>query len=268
MSYPNMGIFDKNKENDMKKLRNGSLLLLLGAMLFPVYSAAQDDEAGPQWVAVRTVTTLGGQGDAWIEQQRQLAAAHTERGDPARHVWQEITGNLDTFHIVSFPESIGGGGGPNDDPPMGDGQEDWLAKIGPTTASRSSIIMRNFPGLNIAPAEDSELGVLVLRRTTVAPGRSGDYSDWLRDKLVPALKKAGVTGTRQNRVVHGGDTNLWISSTRAADVAALNGPGPLASLSEEERAALGEGLDGVIWLTERVLLRYRDDMSNSGPSED
>jgi hypothetical protein len=256
-----------NKENDMKKLKTGSLLLLLTAMLVPAWSVAQDDE-GPQWVSVRTVTTAGGQGATWIEQQVQLAAAHKERGDPARHVWQEITGDLDTFHIVTFPESLGGQGGPNEDPPMGDGQEEWAAKIGPTVASRSTMLMRHFPDLSIPPAEGSELGFLVLRRTTVAPGRSGDYSDWLEDKLVPMLKKAGATGVRQNRVAHGGDTNLWISSSRIANIAALNGRGPLASLSEEERTALNEGLDGVIWLTERKILRYRASMSNSGPSED
>jgi len=34
--------------------------------------------------------------------QRQLAARHKERGDPGRDVWQEIQGDIDTFHIVTF----------------------------------------------------------------------------------------------------------------------------------------------------------------------
>jgi hypothetical protein len=87
--------------------------------------------------------------------------------------------------------------------------------------------------------------------------------------LVPALRKAGATGVTFNRVMYGGDANLWISASRIPNVAALNGPGPLASLGEEEMAAVFQGLEeGVVWLSERKLLRYREDLSHSGPSED
>ena len=253
----------------MKKLKNGSVLLLLAAMLLPAYAVAQDDE-GPQWMSVRTVTVHTGQQAVWVEQQRRLAAAHTERGDSARYVWQEISGDLNKYHIVTFPESLGGqGGGPNDDPPMGDAQDVWFATTGPTVAARSSMTMRRMTELAIPPAEDSELGTLILRRTTVAPGRSGDYNDWLSDTLVPALKKAGATGVSFNRVAYGGDINMWISGSRVPNEAALNGPGPLANLAEGEMAAVFQALDeGVIWLSERLLLRYRADMSNEGPSED
>ena len=251
----------------MKKLKNSSVLLLITAMLLPAWSVAQDEE-GTQWVTVRTVTTHAGQATTWAEQQVKLAAARTARGDPERHIWQEVTGDLDTFHIVSYSDSLGGEGGPNQDPPMGDAQDDWGEKIQATVASRSSVIMRRLPALTIPPAEGAEPAILLLRRTTVAPGRSSDYNDWLSDSLVPALRKAGATGVTFNRVVYGGDINLWVSATRIPNVAALNGPGPLASLGEEEMAAVFEGLDDVIWLSERILLRYREDLSNSGPSED
>jgi hypothetical protein len=250
----------------MKKLKNGSVLLLLTAMLLPAWSVAQDDDAAPTWLIVRSVTTHAGQEDIWAEQQRRLAAAHKERGDSTRHVWEEISGNLNTFHIVSFPDQIGGGGGqggPNADPPMGDGQDVWFATTGPTIDARSSMILRNFPALSIPPAEGSEPGLLILRRTTVAPGRSGDYNDWLSEHLVPALKKAGATGVNFNRLFSGGDTNLWISGSRVASMAEFTGPGPLASLSGEERAAVFGALgEGVIWQSERMLLRFRDDLSH------
>ena len=251
----------------MKKLKNGSVLLLMAAMLLPAWSVAQDNEA-PQWMSVRTVTTHAGHADIWAAQQSKMAAARTERGAPARYVWQEITGDLDTFHIVSFPDSLGGQGGPNEDPPMGDAQEDWGAVTQETIASRSTVIMRRMTELSIPPAEDSEPAVLLLRRTTIAPGRSGDYSDWLSNTLVPALKNAGATGVTFNRVSYGGDINMWVSGSRIPNVAALNGPGPLASLGEEEMAAVFEGLGDMIWLSERKLLRYRADMSNAGPSEE
>jgi hypothetical protein len=252
----------------MMKSNYGSTLLLAAALLLPAIAGAQDENEGLPLVSVRTVTVKADSGDIWIEQQGQLAAAHRERGDPSRHVWQEISGDLDTFHIVTFSEGFGGGGGPNEDPPMGDAQEDWVAKISPTVASRSTLIMRHYPEHSIAPEADSEQSLLILRYTTLAPGNNADYSRWLGEKLVPALKAGGATGVNFSRVVFGGDTNRWVSGSRIENMDALNGPRPLNSLSDEERDELFAGLGDMVWESESRILRYRADLSHDTPSED
>jgi len=245
----------------------GSALLLAAALLFSANAGAQDDE-GPQYLSVRTVTTTVDGGATWVEQQRQLAARHKERGDPGRDVWQEIQGDIDTFHIVTFSDELGGGGGPNEDPPMGDAQDEWVAKIGPTVASRSTMILRRNSELSIAADADAEQALLILRYTDVAPGRSGAYNTWLAEKLVPALKAGGAKGVNFSRVAFGGDTNRWVSGARIPNFAALNGPGPLASLSDEEREALFADLGDIVWGSEVRVLRYRADLSHASPSED
>jgi hypothetical protein len=250
----------------IKKIQ-GSALLLAAALLFSANAGAQDDE-GPQYLSVRIVTTTVDGGATWVEQQRQLAARHKERGDPGRDVWQEIQGDIDTFHIVTFSDELGGGGGPNEDPPMGDAQEEWVAKIGPTVASRSTKILRQYPEHSIAADADAEQGLLILRYTDVAPGRGGAYNTWLADKLVPALKAGGAKGVDFNRVVFGGDTNRWVSASHIPNFAALNGPGPLASLSDEEREALFADFSDMVWGSEVRILRYRADLSHASPSED
>lgn len=251
----------------MIKPTYGSALLLAAALLFSANAGAQDDE-GPQFLSVRTVTTTADGGATWIEQQQQLAARHKERGDPARYVWQEIRGDLDTFHIVTYPDAIGDGGGPNENPPMGDGQEEWVAKIAPTVASRTTMILRHYPEHTIAPEAGTEPALLLLRYTDVAPGMGGAYQTWLAEKLVPALKAGGAKGVNFNRVAIGGNTNRWVSGSRIPDLAALNGPGPLASLSDEEREAMFANFSDMVWGSELRVLRYRADMSHTAPDED
>ena len=61
----------------------------------------------------------------------------------------------------------------------------------------------------------------------------------------------------------GGDTNRWVSGARIPNFAALNGPGPLASLSDEEREALFADLGDMVWGSEVRVLRYRADLSHA-----
>ena len=250
----------------MIKKTYGSLVLLGAALLLPALAAAQDE--GPQWLSVRTVTTTAAGGDTWIEQQKKLAAVHAERGDPSRHVWEEVRGQLDTFHIVTFPDSLGGGEGPGGGPPLGDAQDDWVAIIAPTVASRSSVILRHYPQFTIPDDDDADPAFLVLRYTDVAPGKRGDYQDWLENKLVPALKAAGAKGVNFNRTAIGGNTNRWVSGSRIASIAALDGPAPLASLSDEERDDIFANFSDMVWGSELRILRYRADMSHTTPTED
>lgn len=250
----------------MIKLKNGILGLLCTALLLPALAVAQDDE-GPQWLSVRTVTAHASGVRTWVERQQEMSERRKEVGAGTRHVWQEINGNLDTFHIVTFPENFAGGDTPPDEPLMGEAQDEWEAAIGPTIDSRSTMVLRYYPELSRPPEEGVEPALLVLRYHTVAPGKSGDYQAWLSDQLLPALDKVGVTGMNTNRVVRGGDTNLWIRGSRVPNFAALDQPGPLMKLSQEERAELFGGLDGVVWINEVKLLRYRADMSNAGPQE-
>jgi hypothetical protein len=250
----------------MIKRMHGGALLLATALLLPAFAAAQDDAR--QYVAVRMVTVTADGGAVWVEQQRQLAAVHKERGDPTRHVWQEVRGDIDTFHIVTFPENMASFDTAPEGPPMGDAQEAWVAKIGPTVASRSNRLLLAYPEHTSPGDPDTERGLVVLRYVTVAPGQRNAYNRWLGEKLVPALKAGGAKGNRFSRVVAGGNTDLWVSTSAIPSFAALDSPGPLAGLSDEERGEIFADYGDMVWESEVRIIRFREDLSHITLVED
>jgi hypothetical protein len=252
----------------MIKIKYGSFLLLCTAMLLPAFAAAQEGEER-SYVAVRTVTTTTSGVATWVAQQVKMSEARKAAGSGARHVWQEVQGNPETFHIVTFPDQIGGGGGGDGGGQggvLGDAQEEWQAATGPSIASRATMILRNYPDLTIPGGFENQF--IILRYTDVAPGRNNDFQAWLGDKLVPARKAGGAARNRYSPVIYGGDTNRWIASSRISGPAALNEPGPLAGLSGEERGALFEGWGDMVWGSEVRILRFRADLSNEAPEEE
>ena len=203
-----------------------------------------------------------------IESQEAGSAEEAAQAGRSAEEAEEVRGQLDTFHIVTYADSLGGGEGPGDEPPMGDAQDEWVATIAPTVASRSNVFLRHYPKFTISADDDAEPAFLVLRYTDLAPGKGADYQDWLENKLVPALKAAGAKGVNFNRTAIGGNTNRWVSGSRIASIAALDGPAPLASLSDEERDDIFANFSDMVWGSELRILRYRADMSHTTPTED
>ena len=48
----------------------------------------------------------------------------------------------------------------------------------------------------------------------------------------------------------------------------LDTPGPLGKMSDEDRAALFEGLGDMVWESEVRVLRFRGDLSHASPAEE
>jgi len=232
------------------------------ALAMPLTSSAQEEEEnlGPVWMQVRSVSLNADGVQKWVELQTQAAATNRENEAPRRDVWQEVRGSLDTFRIVSFNESLAeldpqgenGAGGP---------PGDWVAAITPTVRERSQTISRLHRNLAIPTAEGHEPNLLVLNTTRVRNGMAGAYHDWLENKLNPALEAAGVTGVYYSHMTHGSAGNLCLSARHVASWADLD-QRRLADLTGEDRAALFEGVSDMVVNSERRILQFRADMSN------
>jgi hypothetical protein len=219
---------------------------------------AQDDER--TYIQVRTVHVKGGMFSEYVELQKQLTEALKADGRPGRDAWQEIRGDLGTFHFVTPLERFGDMDTPFDPPMDDDAWQEWLAGITNATDSSTRTILRTHPEFSTGSPEDRELNLAYLRYRTVGQGKMDDYHDWVENSLSPALMKGGAD-VNFSHIVLGGNNRTWISATFLDNWAEMDGPGPFSDMSESQvDALLGPAADMVV-ASENRLLRYRDDLS-------
>jgi len=224
------------------------------ALVMPLTSSAQEGQnQPPARVQVRTVSLNADGVDTWVGLQTQLAEANRAAEAPTRLVYEEVRGDLDTFHIISFPENLAQFDEQGDAP--GNVQEDWVASIVPTIRERTETISRQHANASIPMAEDYERNLLVVSNTRIRGGRAGDYHDWQENKLKPALEAAGITGVYFSHMTYGG-TNICRMSVHVKNWAAADRRF-LADLSAEERAALYDGVGAMVIDSDRRVLQYR-----------
>ncbi len=232
--------------------------IILVATLFPAQISAQDDER--TYIQVRSVKVKGGMGPEFVDLQKQLAEAMKADDRPGRNVWQEIRGDLGTFHFVTALDKFGDMDTPFDPPMNDEAWSKWVAGVTGATDWSTRTIMRTHPEFATASGDGRETNLLYLRFRTVGQGMMDDYHDWVEKRLSPELKKGGADVT-WSHVVLGGNNRTWISATYLANWAQLDGPGPLAHLSEAEVDNLLGPASEMVVESENRLLQYRADLS-------
>ncbi len=242
----------------LDRVLSGLLAVAFVVAFAPLQAVAQDNDR--TFIQVRTVHVKGGMFQEYVELQKQLTEALKADGRPGRSVWQEIRGDLSTFHQVSVLENFAANDEPFDPPMDDDAWADWVAAITNITHSSTRSVLRTHPEFSTASAEGREPNLLFLRYRTVAQGRMGDYHNWVEHSLSPVLKEAGEDVT-WSHVVLGGNNRTWISATYLDNWAEMDGAGPFANMSEGEiDALLGPSGDMVVE-SENRMLRYRADLS-------
>lgn len=232
------------------------------AIAFPGSSLAEDSDT---LLTVRIITVEGGKTNEFVDLQRQLMEARKEAGSPGRWVWQEVRGNSSTYHIVTASSDFATLDETNE-PVMGEtAWATWINRVGQTIQSREVVNVRLYPELEIEAKEGQMGNLLLLTHRTIAQGRNNDYLDWYEKKIIPIMKKNGVSGRSIGRTIYGGDTRVITSVRYLSSYAELDEPGLLASLSDKERENVLADIAGMVVEVENTLLRYREDMSHDGP---
>jgi len=252
--------------NIFGRIAAGTLLLAAMSLLLPLTASAQD--ADVSYSQIRTVHVKASQVGEFIELQEQFKAALEAAGRPGRGVWQELRGDLNVFHLVVRADNLASLDS-FERPMEQDAWREYNSALSDTISSNTRVIVRRYPALSIPRDGDAAPSMLVVRSTLVAPGTGLAYRNWQRDHLVPALKAGGATGRGFSKVAYGGNVDRYISTSLIDDWADLDGPGPLAGMSDEDRnamfAALGEG---TVWETDIRVLRFREDLSHRSPPEE
>lgn len=246
--------------NRFQKPLAGALLMIF-ALGVPLLASSQDEDR--TWLQVRTVHVKPDRVGDYVDLQIKLSEAQKAAGQTGRDVWQEIRGDLATFHQVNSVDNLAELDEPFE-PPMGEEEwAAWLSAIRDVTDSSTRTILRSHLEWSIPADEDSEPGLLLLRYTTVVPNRMRDYHRWIRDQLLPALKEGGAQGVSFNHTAFGGDRTTWVSGTRIPNWAALQRRrGSLAYMSDEDFAALFAPVAEMVTASDLRILRYRADLSN------
>jgi hypothetical protein len=233
-------------------------------LALPAVAIAQEaeEDTGPNFIMVRSVTVNTGDDAEWVALQEQLVAAQKEAGNGHRTVYEQVRGSLETYHIVSthddrggFDEQGNGLGG------LGDAAADWANTISETISSRRMVEARIHKNLTISRDEESERNLIVVRRVTLKQGQGDEYHAWLADELRPALIAGGATGVTFTHTAHGGDQSICTIGSQVANWAEFDGDGPLSQMSDGERDGLFANWDDMVEGHEVIVGAYRADLS-------
>jgi len=113
--------------------------------------------------------------------------------------------------------------------------------------------------------KDVPMGIYwVETSAVVAPGRMGDYLNWLQDEYRPALEKAGVAHFRVSQPIFGAVAGEIVTTRMLTNLAEIDG-GPVLSkaLNEEDARAVYARSVALVSSSNTRIVRVRTDLSYS-----
>ena len=189
-----------------------------------------------------------------------------ERGHKARDTWQSGApfGDGNMFGVVTPIDKFA----TYDMPPLalrvlgegpGRAYQDKLAAI---TLSRRTFAVQDRAELSIAPAAGAKVVAAVLADVTIVSGHAAQYEAYIKDDLLPLLKRDKALGFSVSRTVFGGNANQYHEVTYLASFAEVDrGPAQARLLNQAERTAMAAKITPHVEHVERTILRYVPDLS-------
>jgi antibiotic biosynthesis monooxygenase (ABM) superfamily enzyme len=94
-----------------------------------------------------------------------------------------------------------------------EGARKWAAKRATMIVSAHSYVMQARPEMSIAPNPNETPKLVFVVRQSIAPGRSTDYENYIKNDVLPIIKKVSPKGFMFSKILNGGDTEMYISAT-------------------------------------------------------
>jgi hypothetical protein len=112
---------------------------------------------------------------------------------------------------------------------------------------------------------DVPIGIYwVETRTLVAPGKMGDYLNWLKNDYRPALEKAGVARFQVSQPIFGADAGEIVTTRMLRNLAEIDGGAVLSrALSDEQVRAIAARSMALVSSSNTRIVRRRTDLSYS-----
>ena len=248
------------------------LASLAAAFVYVAASAgvrAQPAAASPQrnWYSVTLTTVKAERIAEWVEfQKSQTIPMQQKGGVKSRETWQSGApfGEGNSYGIVTPIDKFA----TYDMPPLARrvlGDAPWTAyqdRLASMTVSRRTFAIQDRAELSIAPAASAKIVAAILQDVTVISGHAEQYEAYLKNDVLPVLKKGNVLGTAVSRTVFGGNGNEYHVVTYLANFAEIDkGPTQVQVLGQAAAAALAAKGAPHIANVERTILRYLPDLS-------
>ena len=231
--------------------------------------SAQSSAAAPQrnWYSVTLTTVKPDKVGEWREiTKSQTVPMQQKGGVKSRDTWQSGApfGDGNMFGVVTPIDKFA----TYDMPPLalrvlGDAParayQDKLAAI---TLSRRTFAVQDRAELSIPPSAGVKFVAAILADVTIVSGHAAQYEAYIKDDVVPLLKKDKVPGFVVSRTVFGGNANEYHEVTYLASFADIDkGPAQARLLTPAERTAMTAKISPHVEHIERTILRYVPELS-------
>jgi hypothetical protein len=263
------------EEASMKRLVFASALvsLAIGVPILRAQGAGRSPQttADPQrnWYSVTVTTVKPDHVREWIDiQKSQTIPMQQKGGIKSRDTWQNGApfGEGNMFAIVTPIDKFA----TYDMPPLalrvlGEAPaRAYQEKLAAVTISRRTFAIQDRVELSIPPAPTAKFVAAVLADVTIVSGHAQQYESYLKDDVVPLLKKDkdNVVGFLVSRTVFGGNVNEYHEVTLLSNFAAIDkGPAQARLMNATERASMAAKITPHVANIERTILRHVPDLS-------
>jgi hypothetical protein len=202
----------------------------------------------------------------WEDFQKKEAIPALQKGGvKQRDAWRMVFGEA---YETAFVSPLANFAARDDSSPIvkalgEEGARAYGSKSRRFVAGSRSYVVRIRPDLSY-PAETWPPTLAVLSTASIAPGRMTDYTNFIKNEILPVQKQAQAPYL-VSQTVFGGDANEVVTLSLVKTFADLDkGPATVRVLGPEAAAKLSQKTAGLVMHAERFVMRYVPDLSFKG----
>lgn len=250
----------------MARRSPGTLVAVVVASLTLASSLVIAQTPAPQRLQIQIVNVKPEAVNDWLAlQQKETIPALKKIGVAFRDAWTtSIFGESFEYHFATPITTFA-----NYDNPQGpmvralgeEGARAYNAKVRQMIVSQRTLAINVLPE-SIVPPPTFQPRFVVLNFNYVIPGRAADYRAYLRDDLMPAIRKNKPAAYGVGQTIHGGDANEFVTASYFDKMADLDGPSPVArALGADGAAKLFAKSASMLQRQERRIYRFVPNLS-------
>jgi hypothetical protein len=219
-----------------------------------------------QWLSVQVVRVKPEMLNEWLDFQRnEVIPALQKGGVKQREVWQTaVFGEAYEYVFVTPIESFAQY---DSDSPIikalgQEGARAFGAKARRFTASSHTYATQTRPDLGYEGKMTGPPKLAVVTSVEIASGRNLEFESFIKNDIVPVLKRAEVAAYSVGQTVFGGNANEYVTLAYYDKFAELDkGPATVKVLGQEGTTRLLQKTAGIVTRVERIIVRYNAELS-------